>query len=387
MRLHLLGLPHTVTSDAWSHCAFTGKVKRFAPMMQSVGYEVVHYGNEGADSGANEQVNILTAAELEGYVGKHDPASPSFYQVDVGSRLYRHYNARLQAELGARVAPGDAICLPFGLGHEAALRGPLAAEIEAAYWVETGIGYEELGPLGSKGEYRVFESSAWMHWHLGRRFAESPPSKRDRHGSDYHWVIPNYYDLSDWEPSFERGTYLAYFGRISVMKGANEVLALAKARPELDIVLCGQGDPAPFLAEAKNLRYQPPIAGKARSAFLRGALAVLAPSRYPEPFCGAAVEAQLCGTPVISSPFGAFRETVLAGVTGFRCHTLGDFCAAVDRVKDLDRAEVRRRAERYDMFRIAPLYRDAFEQIADRGREGWYSRRSRLAEAAAPAGA
>ena len=40
IRLHILGLPHTVTIDEFSHCAFTGKILRFPPMMKSVGYEV-----------------------------------------------------------------------------------------------------------------------------------------------------------------------------------------------------------------------------------------------------------------------------------------------------------------------------------------------------------
>ena len=33
MTLHLPGLPHTVTTDAYSHCAFTAKVLKFAAMM------------------------------------------------------------------------------------------------------------------------------------------------------------------------------------------------------------------------------------------------------------------------------------------------------------------------------------------------------------------
>ena len=63
MRLHLLGIPHTQTTYEFSHCAFTGKVKRFAPMMQSVGYDVIHYGVEGAHSGATYDVNLMSVDE------------------------------------------------------------------------------------------------------------------------------------------------------------------------------------------------------------------------------------------------------------------------------------------------------------------------------------
>ena len=35
IRLHLLAIPHTITTDDFSHCAFTGKVLRFSPMMRT----------------------------------------------------------------------------------------------------------------------------------------------------------------------------------------------------------------------------------------------------------------------------------------------------------------------------------------------------------------
>ena len=59
IRLHILGIPHTVTTDEFSHCAFTGKVLRFPAMMKSVGYEVYHYGIEGAQTDADKQIDVL----------------------------------------------------------------------------------------------------------------------------------------------------------------------------------------------------------------------------------------------------------------------------------------------------------------------------------------
>ena len=58
MRLRLPAVPHTTTSPEYSHCAFTGKVLRFSPMICSQGYEVLHYGVEGS-----EGIDILTRAE------------------------------------------------------------------------------------------------------------------------------------------------------------------------------------------------------------------------------------------------------------------------------------------------------------------------------------
>ena len=61
-RLHILGLPHTITSNEFSHCAFTGKVLRFGPMMLSRGFEVYHYGVEGSEIECTKKIDILTEA-------------------------------------------------------------------------------------------------------------------------------------------------------------------------------------------------------------------------------------------------------------------------------------------------------------------------------------
>ena len=80
-RLHLPAIPHTITSPRYSHCAFTGKVLRFAPMMQSRGYQVYHYGVEGSEAGADVNVDILTAQEwqqlrVDSYLHLHPEADP-----------------------------------------------------------------------------------------------------------------------------------------------------------------------------------------------------------------------------------------------------------------------------------------------------------------------
>lgn len=364
MRLHVLGLPHTVTDEAHSHCAYTGKVQRFPAMIRCAGYQVTHYGAEGAASEASEHVAIMTREEQNALRG-HDGSDPQkFYGDDtnVGAPLYREYNRRLRAELQKRVQPDDLVLLPFGHGHADAVAGlPFTC-------VESGIGYLTLTDAA---RFKVFESYAWMHWHQGRA---------NRNGQNYEWVIPNYFDIHAWDVELWPSTdALVYMGRICDIKGLRVVAEIAKQRPEQHVIICGQGAPAPYLS-SPNIEYRPPISGRARSALLGNAKAVITPSEYTEPFGGVAVEAMLCGTPVLSSAFGAFTETIEDEATGFRCHTLGDYLAALDRAPDLDRAYIADRARRlYGYERIATMYDRAFQMIADLKGAGWYSHRSHFA--------
>lgn len=339
-------------------------------MLRSVGYHVTHYGVGGAESGANEQVDVMTRAEQEALLGRrYDPNAPHFVgnAADVGTPLYRAFNQRLRPLLAECVEPGDTICLPFGHAHAEALGGPGAEPLRRAFWLETGIGYPTTFCA-----FKVYESEAWRHWHLGK-------DSRAGNDCDYEWVIPNYFDVTEWEPRYEPGEYLLYFGRIDAIKGLNIVVEIAKARPDLQVVLCGQGDPAPFLT-LPNISYRPPVWGRARSDLLRRAIALLVPTRYVEPFGGVTVEANLCGTPALGASFGAFTETIEPGVNGYRCRTLGDWLAAVSDVEErgasMRRASRRLAVERYDMMTLAHDYDRVLRQLGDLSGAGWFTRRS-----------
>ena len=116
-------------------------------------------------------------------------------------------------------------------------------------------------------------------------------------------------------------------------------------------------------------------------ALYRGALVTVCASRYVEPFGGVAVESMLCGTPVLASPFGAYTETIQQGVSGWRCHTLGDYLAAIELAENqwLWRGCVHGCAKaRYDMREIGARYEEVIEQLTDLRGAGWFSPRSPL---------
>ena len=182
------------------------------------------------------------------------------------------------------------------------------------------------------------------------------------------------YDIDDWEPSYEPGKYLLYFGRVIECKGLQIVKEIA-ANVDMPVIMVGAGTPELFLSDdIPNLTYQEPVTGKARSELLRGAYAMLMPTIYTEPFGGAGVEGMLCGTPLIASDYGAFTETVSHGYNGFRCKTLGDYLEAVKMAGDLNRRAIASEARaKYSLQNVGSQMDKIFKQIKALDHKGWYS--------------
>lgn len=365
MRLHVLSIPHTVTHPDWSHCAFTQKVRRLAPMLRPFGHHVTHYGVAGAVSGADEDVVLMDQDEHQTLLGHPYEHGSSFYGNDAqdGSDLYRQWNQYARDELKARVAPGDLILCPFGHAHGAAVRGlPVLAAGAGA--LESGIGYFDV-----MLPWRVYESYAVRHAVMAKegRYGVTVASSR------LEFVAPNYYDAAEWPlgtPAADAP--VVFLARLTEGKGVPIVLEVARRRPDVRFVLAGQGDVTAFGDLPANVDYVGPL-GPERAALLGSARAIIAPSRYVEPFGGSVVEAAFCGTPAITSDFGAFAETVQHGITGYRCQTVTEFAAAVDRVLTLDRAKIRARALKlYTTERVGRLYDDLFAVCAERLESGGF---------------
>jgi glycosyltransferase involved in cell wall biosynthesis len=384
--IHLIAPHHTVLNDEHSHCAFTGKARRFAKMMHLVGrgvfggpfvhkYNIIEYANEGSMSEADEKVVMLNAAEYKKFY-KHETNSPGAQSnVDLpGAQLFRQ---RLEAALADRAKVGD-IC-----GHIWAAHSPMVQRFPGLIHIETGIGY----PQGSFGAYRIFESEAWRHYQWGRIGSHGgvmPGCEVHPQGIDTNtartWVVPNYFDLDDWPVVSERpaaeSDYVVFMSRFVVDKGivmlARVIKAWCKKHPEsvLRFKLAGMGGYAQWLvdsdftpAELGRIDYVGVVNGRDRAKLIGGARAMLLPTIFVEPFGGAAVEAMLCGTPAITSDFGAFTETVWPE-TGFRCRTVDDYVAAIEGAAHMHRGEVAELTRnRYSLEACAEKYDKIFEEL------------------------
>lgn len=346
LRFHILTVPHTVTRHDYSACAFTQKALKFCKMMHRRGHIIYHYGHKDSEVECTEHITITDNELFQKAYGHYDWKKEHF-KHNTSDLCNKTYNQRAIVEVGKRKKHMDFLLLFWGIGH---------ADVAKAHpdmiSVEPGIGC--MNPLSTP--FSIFESYAVMNHVYGQERME--PKWTDA-------VIPNYFDLDDFKLNTKPGDYFMYLGRIIETKGIGVAVEIAK-RTGLKLKVAGQGD------FKKELGFDPPpnvelvgyLEPKQRDEMLRGAKALLAPTHYNEPFGGVTIEALLCGTPIITSDWGAFAENNIHGVTGFRCRTLEQFIWAAKNINTIDRATCRKFAEtNFSLERVAPMYEEYFNSL------------------------
>ena len=367
MRFHVVGLPHTKTSLEYSACAFTIKVLRFCSMMKSLGHIVFHYGAEGSEVDCDEHINIISHEEQLSFFGPHNPNV--LYSADWSGKApyWQLTNERAVAEINKRKQRGDFVCVCMGT-----LNIPLAQLVnDGVLVVEPFIGYN-----GTFAKYRVFESYAHLHKIWGAQGGFDPD------GRFYDAVIPNYLNPIEFpfDPYAVRGDYYLYIGRLIQRKGVNIAVETCK-QLGAKLILAGQG--VIKIEEGKihcsdggvyegDLKYVGCVNGEQRAKLYQNAIATFLPTIYIEPFGTVNIESQMAGTPVITTDFGAFPETVQNGKTGFRCHSLDHFIFAAKHAHELDRRYIHNYAvANYSMDRVRLMFNEYFEMLSNLWGAGW----------------
>ncbi len=120
------------------------------------------------------------------------------------------------------------------------------------------------------------------------------------------------------------------------------------------------------MIKAANVEYIGEIADKEKSEFLSGAIALLVPIDWPEPFGLVMIEAMACGTPVIAFNRGSVPEVIDDGLTGFIVEDINGAIGAVDRLDHLSREKIRKHFEKhFTARRMAQDYLAVYRSLAD----------------------
>lgn len=354
MRFHVVGLPHAKTTRSFETCAFTEKVRKFCKMMKMEGHWV-HLYSAGDDNEApcdfwtsclSEEERVACLEDRHFIHASWDSTKPH----------WRTFNANAIDAIAKNIQPYDFIAVIGGLCHK-----PIAEAFPDFMTVEFGIGYE-----GSFSQWRVWESYAWMHMCYGAATNNRPGS------ADGHWfdaVIPSYFEPELFPFRKIPDDYYLYIGRITGRKGYGIAQLVCEKLNKRLIVAGPGGEDFSGYGEYVGI-----ADAKTRGELMAGAIAQFTPTIYVEPFGSVVCEAQMCGTPVITTDWGAFTETVVQNQSGYRCRYLKEFIDAAKSARLLNRGWIRQHAiNNWSLDAVAPQYTAYFKRLSTVYEDGWYT--------------
>jgi glycosyltransferase involved in cell wall biosynthesis len=190
-----------------------------------------------------------------------------------------------------------------------------------------------------------------------------------------NWVGNVYHGLPGnlLTPCGGERSYLAFLGRICPEKNPDRAIRIARACgiPLKIAAKVDRVDTEYFeevirpLLEGGGVELVGEINDAEKPAFLSGALALLMPIDWPEPFGLVMIEAMACGTPVIACNRGSVPEVLEDGLTGFIVEDDEGAIAAVKRLSELNAGAIRQRfEERFTARRMAEDYLAVYRQLA-----------------------
>jgi glycosyltransferase involved in cell wall biosynthesis len=173
-------------------------------------------------------------------------------------------------------------------------------------------------------------------------------------------------------PSGGEPTYLAFLGRISPEKGITTAVRISEAGG-FELKVAAKVDKVNLdfyenevkpLFEQSNVNFIGEICEKEKGPFLSGAIALIFPISWQEPFGLVMIEAMACGCPVIAFRMGSVAEIIEDGVTGFVVDTEEEAIEALNKIGNLDRKRIRKRfEERFTSTTMAEKYVGIYENV------------------------
>ena len=168
--------------------------------------------------------------------------------------------------------------------------------------------------------------------------------------------------------------YLAVLGRIAPEKGVDRAIKIA-VRCGIPLKIAAKVDRADQdyydevvrpLIDHPLVDYIGEIGDHEKSDFLSGAIGLLVPIDWPEPFGLVMIEAMACGTPVIAYNRGSVPEIIDEGLTGFVVEDETSAVAAVGRLSGLSRPAIRSQFEaRFTARRMALDYLATYRSLME----------------------
>jgi glycosyltransferase involved in cell wall biosynthesis len=190
---------------------------------------------------------------------------------------------------------------------------------------------------------------------------------------DYFATVYHGIDLENFTFSDSAEDYLLFFGRIHHDKGVSEAIQIAR-EAGMRLLMAGVIQDEDYYArhvepwvDGKNVEYIGVAGPEERDELMGGALGLLHPINFHEPFGLSVVEANACGTPVIAFPKGSMPELIQNGVNGFLVQDIQEAVKAIPTLLNLSRQGCRELVEkRFSQKRMVTDYINLYRSILTR---------------------
>lgn len=335
-----------------NHVAFIPLAVNLCKMIKDAGHELIVYAPHGSDVACDEFVEVVSKDGLERY--NDLPASTRFYEYSIDLEVWQEFNKNCELRLKERHRKGDIVILSSSPS--------LYPFIKDYLYVEALCGYEGVGETN-----RIFPSNAWMHYILGKK--NEMPKWFDR-------VIPHFLNKNDFDFNPSPDDYYLFVGRLNLDKGLALAVDICK-KSNKKLIVAGKWLVGAnlHLLDGDNLHFFGIANEQERLHLMRNAKALIAPTFYTEPFGMVLIEANACGTPVITTDWGAFPEIVSDGINGYKCHLERDFIKALDDIENIDRLKCRNYFEaNHSLESVWPKFNKYFRDVRELYGEGWYAK-------------
>jgi len=188
-------------------------------------------------------------------------------------------------------------------------------------------------------------------------------------------VIHHGVNLDDFPVGPGGGGYALFLGRMHPGKAPHVAARIARAAGMPLRIAAKMREPeerAYFEAMVRPLlggdvTYIDEVDRAAKLELLGNAECLLNPIAWPEPFGMVMIEALACGTPVLTTPFGAAPEIVEDGQVGFVRPDEAGLVEALGQVREIGRATCRRHVERhFSVELMVDRHIDLYERVLAR---------------------
>lgn len=345
MTFHVVSLPHIKTNDRYWYAHFVPYLYNCCKCLLEMGNQVYLYSAENNEFPCTQHIQILDDAEQLRTLYVTD-LLPITHHWEHAAHAINLNNENAAKEIKGRQSKEDMVLL-FGAEHTA----PLVRTLAPLTCIDMcSFSSQNIAP------FKSFTSYAWMHSVYGS--TQGMRNASDVDGFHFDAVVPIGADEGKFAFNSSPQDYYLYCNR-PIPKFGYPIATSACTEAKRNLITA-DFDQTTFAFDDYH-------------SLLQNAQAVIMPSQNIDPHGVLAQEAMMCGTPVITSDWGAAAEWVQQGVNGFRCRDYGEYISAIKEVSTINRQEVRQYAEKHFSLQVIKEKHQAFfEQLMQLWTVGFY---------------